>query len=299
MNRDYKAHCTESGLAASTTAAYVSDAAKFSSYMKGDLSGVTIDRVVEWLDSSGATTPTRRRKIHALRHYFAFLGIEDPTALMALGGKARKASGGSISQDELDRIVRQVDIGSYMGVRDQAMIYTYFATGLRSSELVNLTMDKVADTADGLFVEGCSVSVRLSGSCAASMRLYLNSSRAEMLRGRTSNYVFVTWFGKPMIRQALWRIVQKHAYMAGVKRNLRGLVLEAAGADVPTRALSMSPVIRKIEAFLEKHPEVESTFLLDRVLDELEMKLASVRSTSHPKLSESKVVSTQVPWSKP
>ena len=109
------------------------------------------------------------------------------------------------------------------GIRDRAMLETIYATGLRVSELVNLTLSEL-DSAAGLVrvtgKGGRELIVPLGEEALAYLAQYLNDARPELLGDRVSEAVFVTRRGGPMSRQAFWQLIKRYSTVAGLTEAL-------------------------------------------------------------------------------
>src|SRR3972149_5602170 len=109
--------------------------------------------ILEYLSSNvskGARPRTTARLLSSLRRFYGYLVREDkiktaPTTLIdspKLGRPLPK----SLTEEQVEKLLESPDIKTSLGLRDRAMLETLYATGLRVSELVGLTLSQVSLT---------------------------------------------------------------------------------------------------------------------------------------------------------
>ncbi|MCZ9335617.1 tyrosine-type recombinase/integrase, partial [Klebsiella pneumoniae] len=88
------------------------------------------------------------------------------------------------------------------------------ASGLRVSELVNMPLRAVDLNVGAVKVLGKGKKERLvpmGEPARLAIQLYLQQARGELLKGKTSDFLFVTHFGTPMTRQGFWKNTKRLA----------------------------------------------------------------------------------------
>jgi len=162
------------------------------------------------------------RQLSAIRGLFRFLMREkivavDPTALLdrpRLGRRLPRA----LSQDDVMRIVDKPNAATRRGARDRAMLHLLYACGLRVSELCALKIADVDRERGVVSVRGKGDKRRLVPVGEVALDLvdaYLEKTRVNA-KGAAALTLFLSPSGKPLTRQAMWKIIKRYARAAGV-----------------------------------------------------------------------------------
>ena len=98
----------------------------------------------------GARPRTTARLLSSLRRFYGYLVREeriktDPTVLID-SPKIGRPLPKSLSEEQVEKLLQSPDDATHYGLRDRAMLETLYATGLRVSELVGLTLSQVSLT---------------------------------------------------------------------------------------------------------------------------------------------------------
>src|SRR5207302_5898458 len=107
------------------------------------------------------------------------------------------------------------------GLRDRALLELLSACGLRVSEAISLRGAQVNLPAGFVTVLGKGGKERvvpLGRHARAALAAYVEQQRPSLLRGRPSPFVFLGPGGRPLTRQAVWKLVRRRALAAGVGR---------------------------------------------------------------------------------
>ena len=135
----------------------------------------------------GRMEPMKRRTqnyyLIALRAFLKYMRKRGVESLNPEGIELAKVSERSldlITPAELDRLMKAPDSGTVVGLRDRAILELLFSTGLRISELTNLSIDDVDLTRDEFSVRGKGDKIRvvfLSDSAKAAIKKYLKERK--------------------------------------------------------------------------------------------------------------------------
>jgi integrase/recombinase XerC len=147
---------------------YGSDIAQFRNFLQEggreefDPSAIEADDVREWIVSlmDGGFSPSSvNRKLSSLRSFYKYLlkrgeVTKDPLRKIT-GPKKKKTLPVFIKESDMDRLLDDTDFGDgFTGCRDRLIIGTFYATGIRLSELVNLNDGDVDFSSSQLKVTG-------------------------------------------------------------------------------------------------------------------------------------------------
>jgi integrase/recombinase XerD len=107
-----------------------------------------------------------------------------------------------------------------LGQRDAALLEVLYATGLRVSELVGLTVKQIDLRRGVIRPLGKGHKERLVPMvppAVEALKRYLADGRQQLLKGKESLFVFVNRNGGRLTRQGFWKILKHYALKAGVQ----------------------------------------------------------------------------------
>jgi integrase/recombinase XerD len=223
----------ERNLSRRTVEAYAADLADFFLVI-GDrpLAAIGPAEVTAWLQARlerGLKPSSEARGLSALRQLYRFLlGEElvtaDPTVVLTRPRLLRPLPN-CLSLEEVEGLLAAPDRTTPLGLRDATMIELLYATGLRVSELVSLSLGRLDLRRGFVLVEGKGAKERPVPMGSPALRLlqqYLVAGRSVLLgkRGaaRATDALFVTARGGAMTRQNFWHLLKQHARRAGIAR---------------------------------------------------------------------------------
>ncbi len=226
---EFLAHlAVERNLSPRTVEAYHRDLTQFNAWLVGQrlqLDGVERAALRNYLGArrdGGLSPRSAARALSTLRGFFRFLVrtevlSADPTANLRSPSLWQTVPH-ALSSDEIDALLAAPDTSTTLGLRDLAMLETLYATGLRVSELVGLTRDRVRLDPGFVRVIGKGRKERLvplGRSAISSIDDYLEHARSK-LNHRRLPQLFLNHRGGPLTRQGFWKILRGHAANAGI-----------------------------------------------------------------------------------
>jgi integrase/recombinase XerD len=226
---EYLAHLTvERNLSPRTVESYRRDLFQFTAWL--DEQSINLHKVERatlrtYLGSRRDQSLSARssaRALSALRGFFRFLvntqvQAVDPTANLRSPSLWQTVPH-TLTGEEIENLLAAPDTTTTLGLRDRAMLETLYATGLRVSELVGLTVERVRLDPGYVRVIGKGRKERLVplGESAVSwIDEYLESARPELNKQRLSE-LFLNHRGGPLTRQGFWKILRRHALKADI-----------------------------------------------------------------------------------
>ncbi|MFQ5894346.1 MAG: tyrosine recombinase [Nitrospinota bacterium] len=179
------------------------------------------------LADSGLSPASVRRKVAAVRRFCRFLK-EEATLGEDMASELRSPAAWRrlprvLSEEEVALLIAQPDPRTPRGVRDAALLELLYATGVRASELVGLRLNQVHLEAGFLLALGKGSRERVvpvGEAALARLRNYLEGAREALLRGKRSEFLFVSARGKPLTRQGFWKLLRHYALRAGLRRGV-------------------------------------------------------------------------------
>ncbi|MGH9388177.1 MAG: tyrosine-type recombinase/integrase [Vicinamibacteria bacterium] len=196
-----------------------------------------------------------KNRIKALKSFFRFLYrrrylLHDPAASVDYPRSERRLPRVILTREEARKILEAPDPMTATGLRDRAILETFYATGIRAGELSNLTPDDV-DTEERVLriVRGKGRRDRrvpLTRAAAEALDLYLAKARGKLVR-REKRFLFLQNRGSRMDSSTLNRIVRQWAAAARVKKRV---TCHSFRHSVATHLLKGRADIRHIQALL-------------------------------------------------
>ena len=126
--------------------------------------------------------------------------------------------------NEIEAILSQPDTGKKLELRDKALLETFYACGLRVSELINLKISDLFLSEEMIRVFGKGSKERfvpIGSSAIKWIEEYLKNSRPLLEKKAKSQHVlFLNGRGTKLSRMGIWKIVDKYAKLAGIKKEV-------------------------------------------------------------------------------
>lgn len=219
----------ERRLSANTASAYTSDIFYFLKAMEGkgksDISLASLEDVERYISSLQVSNRSKARICSSLRSFFRFLirnGIKvslDPEEIAL--PKLPLNLPDVLSVEEVNSLIDSITGSDFFSVRDRAIIETLYATGMRVSELVNLTVDRIFLEEQLMLVVGKGNRERLvpfGKSARKSLENWLSLRSLVLLqKGARSRYAFLSRRLKKLTRDAVFRMLKKRALQSGIR----------------------------------------------------------------------------------
>jgi len=279
----------ESGLSDNTLAAYRRDLCGLAAWLAtrgGSLADASAVDLLGYLAGQyrrGRALRSNARLLSSLRRFFRYLVREgrradDPSANIE-APKLDRPLPHSLSEAEVESLLQAPDVDQPMGVRDRAMLELLYATGLRVSELVELSADRINLNQGVVRVIGKGDKERLVPVGDEALRWvqrYLEGARATLLRGAASERLFVSRKAASITRQAFWYRLRHYAVRAGIRGHLSPHTLRHAFA---THLVNHGADLRVVQMLLG-HSDLSTTQIYTHVARE---RLKQLHQTHHPR----------------
>ncbi|RSD32609.1 site-specific tyrosine recombinase XerD [Vibrio pectenicida] len=280
----------ERGLSENTLMSYRNDLSKLIQWMSDNnyrldfisLSG--LQNYQSWLMDQDYKQTSRARMLSAIRRLFQYLHREkvradDPSALL-VSPKLPKRLPKDLSEEQVEALLNAPDTNDALELRDKAMLELLYATGLRVTELVSLTMENISLRQGVVRVTGKGGKERLvpMGENAVEwIETFIQQGRSELLGETTSDVVFPSKRARQMTRQTFWHRIKHYAIMAGIETELLSPhVLRHAFA---THLLNYGADLRVVQMLLG-HSDLSTTQIYTHVATE---RLKQLHSEHHPR----------------
>lgn len=280
----------EDGLSRNTLESYRRDLRQFSNWLvdRGGSGLLAADKadVLGYLAArmrSGVKARSSARLLSSLRRFYryALQGgalAADPTLTIDAPVLPRGLPK-TLGEADVEMLLAAPAIDRPLGLRDRAMLETLYASGLRVSELVGLSVAQVSRDAGVVRVMGKGSKERLvplGEEALIWIGRYLAEARPALLAGRPAEALFVTARGGSMTRQAFWYLIKRYARGAGISKTISPHVLRHAFA---THLLNHGADLRVVQMLLG-HSDISTTQIYTHVARE---RLKRLHEHHHPR----------------
>lgn len=281
----------ELGLSANTRQAYERDLRLFCKtlgFKNSDaLVNVSREQIIGYmtqLKEKGLAAATIARKLAAIKAFYRFMTAEgymdaNPAEVVEAGTKGIKLPR-VLSEDEVVRLLNQPDITTAEGFRDRTMLEVLYATGMRVSELINLTLERVDLNMKYIIAFGKGSKERIVplGSVAAEfLQQYLEKVRPKLTHaGRNTNIVFLAFGGHELTRQRFWQIIRAYGRKANINKALTPHILRHSFA---THLLDNGADLRSVQELLG-HSDISTTQIYTHLTNK---RLRDIYAKAHPR----------------
>jgi len=188
-------------------------------------------------------------RLIALRGLFKWLTkqnhiLYNPASELELPRKERRLPKAILTREEAETLINQPDTTAAIGIRDRAILETFYSTGIRRAELASLDLYDIDWERETLFIhQGKGKKDRLVpiGECALSwIETYQQTVRPELLVDAAEKALFLSYKGARLVKDGLSFLVRRYINKAGIEkpgschlfRHTMATVMLENGADV-------------------------------------------------------------------
>jgi integrase/recombinase XerD len=280
----------EKGLTRNTSDAYRQDLNGFIQWLQRrritSLNEVTRRHIMDYLldqKEKGRSAATLSRRLVAIRVFFRFLqqeGLLGANITDAMDApKLWKVLPGTLSVEEVDRLLKTPDLKNPRGIRNKAMLELLYSSGLRVSELVTLNLDDLHEDARYIRCMGKGRKERVvpyGSSARMYIDRYLEEVRPLWNRDPRQRVLFITRRDKPVSRKTVWHIIKRYAVQAGVNHEISPHTLRHSFAS---HLLANQAPLRVIQEMLG-HADISTTQIYTHIDSG---RLKSIHQKFHPR----------------
>jgi len=282
----------ERGLSENTRLAYGHDLSEFLAFLarrgRAGIQDVQRRDILDFLmegKEKGLMASSLARRLVAIKVFFRHLSREGLLASNVADAmdspRLWKILPPTLSMEEVDRLLATPDVTTVRGLRDRAILETFYATGLRVSELASLTLESLHFDADYIRCIGKGDKERVVPIGTRAM----DAVQAWLERGRPTyasrgggecRAVFLSRLGRPLTRVTLWRHIRAYARRAGIRKEISPHTLRHSFAS---HLLANGASLRVIQEMLG-HADISTTQIYTHVDSS---RLQSVHHQYHPR----------------
>jgi integrase/recombinase XerD len=280
----------EKGVSLNTLEAYSRDLNKYVEFMQNrgikTIEDITPDDVIACLGNlrkGGLMANSINRGLAAIRGFYKYLlreniVDENPVANIELGRVWMRLPD-TLSRAEMNLLLEQPEMKTLLGMRDKTMLELMYATGIRVSELISLTINSINWQVGYLVTMGKGGKERIVpiGKTAFDcLHQYVESIRPRLLKENMTSILFLNRSGKGLSRQGFWKIVKKYVNKTGLRKKVHPHTFRHSFA---THLLEGGADLRSVQVMLG-HTDISTTQIYTHVTRE---RLKDIHKKYHPR----------------
>ena len=215
-----------------TVESYICDVNQYSEYCTSfgksaeKMTSEDFHGYLDYLTALGKSEATKTRILASLRCFYKFMLSEgfceaNPTDAVKIKRTEKKLPG-ILDSNEIMLLLSQPDGTDYKSRRDKAMLELLYATGIKVSELIELTVSNINLQIGILHLhnEKKERIVPMYPAAVKAISNYLVNVRPVIVTDEAEDRLFTNMNGQPMSRQGFWKIIKHYAEKAGIKKDI-------------------------------------------------------------------------------
>lgn len=217
----------ERAMSRNTVASYCSDVEKFLKFTDGAAMDVSSEDIGLYLQSrQGISKRSQARILSSLRSFFGWMVLDgligDNPCDKVDSPKLGRTLPDVLSVEEVDAVIGSVDVSTWQGKRNRAILEILYGCGLRVSEAVELKISCLYFDEGFIRIIGKGNKERLvpAGEMAADAVNEYLECRPMPYDSRYDDLVFLNRFGKSLSRQSMFKMIKVQALVADVRKEI-------------------------------------------------------------------------------
>ena len=246
---------------------------KFELYLNKDIKDINSDDInnyIQHLSKQNLKPTTINRNIVSIKSLYKYLykiyNIKNPTINIERQ-KIKKHIPNVLSIKEVDDLLN-IDIKNHFDFRNKTMLELLYATGLRVSELVNLSINDIDLKNEVVKCFGKNSKERIipiNEYTINFLKEYISIYRIKLLKKNNTDSLFLNNHGKKITRQGFFKILKKIAKEKGITKELSPHTLRHSFA---THILENGADLRIIQELLG-HENISTTQIYTHIRKDL------------------------------
>lgn len=184
------------------------------------------------LEKLNMSVSTISRSISSIKSFHEYLFLKRYTEANVAKNikkpKIEKKEVDILTKEEIEALLNFKELKTPKQIRDKAIFETLYGTGVKVSELIDMSIDDVDLELDYIYCDSGKNAriIPLSQTTKKYITKYVDKSRQELIK---NNYMekalFVNSHGERFTRQGLWKLIKKYADIANINKNINPMML--------------------------------------------------------------------------
>ncbi|MDQ0256157.1 integrase/recombinase XerD [Evansella vedderi] len=279
----------EKGASPNTIEAYTRDLLGYMKFMEErerisdwkEITGVNVRQYLSYQRERGKAESSIARTLSSIRSFHQYLlrkGIADPTVQIDIP-RVETVLPNSLTIDEVEALLRTTVKNPYLNLRNKAMIELLYGTGIRVSELCQLSLTNLNLRMGYIQCGGEGKKERIipiGKKAIEALTNYIEKGRPALIKQQPYDNLFLNHHGKALSRQGFWKVIKLLAKVAGIDKNLTPHVLRHSFA---IHLLENGADIKAVQEMLG-HVNISTTQIYSKVN---KTRITEIYSRFHPR----------------
>ena len=279
----------EKNLSQNTLDSYKNDLQKFRNFLeKNNKTALNADHFLilsflSMLLDQGFSSKTVSRNISSLKSFYKYLISVDHLKLNPMSNIDAPKSGlflpTTLTVEETQLILDAPNEKRPIELRDKAMLYALYATGMRISELISLNMhniDLVRGSVQVIGKGGKERMIPLTDDAIKFIKIYITEAREILNKGKDHNNLFLSTHGKQISRHSFWHRIKAYLKRVNVNKDVHPHTLRHAFA---THMLNNGADLRSVQLLLG-HSDLATTQIYTHIA---QTEIQNIHKKHHPR----------------
>ncbi len=220
----------EKGLSENSVESYLHDINDFANFIDKKVDIIGNNDIINYLvnlQEIGLLNSSIARKRSSIKSFFRFLlddGIEIEVVLNDIPNiKYSQKIPQILSVQEMLKLLDAIPTEKTTDIRNKAMLELMYASGLRVSEIINVSIHDVYWDENLVRITGKGRKQRIVPIAANSfpfIKNYLQTARKKLKKDKNIDLLFLNIRGDKLSRMGIWKIISKLALQAGIKQHI-------------------------------------------------------------------------------
>ena len=279
----------EKNLSQNTLSSYKNDLQKFRNFLeKNNKTVLNADHFLilsflSMLLDQGFSSKTVSRNISSLKSFYKYLISVDHLKLNPMSNIDAPKSGlflpTTLTVEETQLILDAPNEKRPIELRDKAMLYALYATGMRISELISLNMhniDLVRGSVQVIGKGGKERMIPLTDDAIKFIKIYTKEAREILNKGKDHNNLFLSTHGKQISRHSFWHRIKAYLKRVNINKDVHPHTLRHAFA---THMLNNGADLRSVQLLLG-HSDLATTQIYTHIA---QTEIQNIHKKHHPR----------------
>ena len=279
----------EKNLSQNTLSSYKNDLQKFRNFLeKNNKTVLNADHFLilsflSMLLDQGFSSKTISRNISSLKSFYKYLISVDHLKLNPMSNIDAPKSGlflpTTLTVEETQLILDAPNEKRPIELRDKAMLYALYATGMRISELISLNMhniDLVRGSVQVIGKGGKERMIPLTDDAIKFIKIYIKEAREILNKGKDHNNLFLSTHGKQISRHSFWHRIKAYLKRVNINKDVHPHTLRHAFA---THMLNNGADLRSVQLLLG-HSDLATTQVYTHIA---QTEIQNIHKKHHPR----------------
>ena len=271
-----------------TLDSYKRDITKYEEYLKdnedceiSDAGPTVILNYLLILRQNGKSAATVSRALAAVRSIYKYMlrrkYIQDDPTFNLHGFKSEKKPPHALTDAQIDMLLGAPVCRNVKGYRDKAMLELMYATGMKASDLIRISLSDINLQVGYIFCRssGKERIIPIYAYARECLHNYIEK-REQIKNSDKTDILFLNLNGAPLTRQGLWKIIKSYQKQVNIPGDITPHTLRHSFA---IHLLENGADLKSVQEMLG-HSDIASTQVYEQAVKN---KLAMVYEKAHPR----------------